>query len=77
MECVFLIFVVTTKAKNENVLDNEDKKLVKNQNSFRRSRWALINRQELPVHTSKNYLFIQVEVKLLTPLGVERFIDNF
>ena len=67
----------TSASKNVNVLDNDDRKLVKNQNSFRRSRWALINRQELPVHTSKNYLFIQVEVKLLTPLGVERFIDNF
>ena len=26
---------------------------------------------------AKKYLFIQVEVKLLAPLGVKRFIDNF
>ena len=53
MECVFLIFVDSIKAKNVNVLDNEDKKLVQNPNSLRRTHWALINFQEIPVHTSR------------------------
>ena len=30
-----------------------------------------------PWSIAKKYLFIQVEVKLLAPLGVKRFIDNF
>ena len=50
MECVFLILVDSTMAKA--VLDNADKKMVKNPNSCR-SREALINCQEIPVHTSR------------------------